>query len=125
MLGITGYYIDYTIITIAANNGVTHMTKEHLLLSVTLQIPFIVIITKIDIAPSNIYEQTKIEIIKYIKTISKLKPFYINDDTRSNIKFNENYPVLSVSSKTGENIDILRKFIYNLKFRESWKKKLI
>jgi len=38
------------------------------------------------------------------------------------LNFNENYPVLSVSSKTGENIDILRKFIYNLKFRESWKK---
>ena len=65
--GLAGYYIDYVIVIIGANMGVSRMTKEHLILALSLQIPFFIVITKIDICPENIL----ISNINHIKKIMK------------------------------------------------------
>ena len=72
LFGITGYFPDYAIVTIAANRGVLPMTREHLGILLYMKIPFIIVVTKVDIAPKNVYERTMKAIDKIIK-IPKFK----------------------------------------------------
>lgn len=48
--------------------GLQKMTREHIGLCLFLKIPFFVIITKIDMAPQNKYEETMNEIKKILKS---------------------------------------------------------
>lgn len=58
MFGLVGHLPDYGMIIVGANMGVSKMTKEHLGISLALKIPFFIVVTKIDIAPPEIYEKT-------------------------------------------------------------------
>ena len=49
--GLNGCCLDYVFLLVGANMGVLRMTKEHLGLAVSLKIPIVIIITKIDICP--------------------------------------------------------------------------
>jgi elongation factor 1-alpha len=42
-------------VVIGANMGVQMMTKEHIGISLALKLPLFIVITKIDIAPENVY----------------------------------------------------------------------
>lgn len=46
---------DYSMIVVGANMGVSRMTREHLGISLALGIPIYVVVTKIDIAPADVY----------------------------------------------------------------------
>ena len=133
LYGITGYFPDYSIITIAANRGVLPMTKEHLGILLYLKIPIIIIITKIDITPKKIYENTINKLNKILKkTIFKRIPVYFNSNENIEkklmkyapiIKVNSKYiPIITVSNKNGDNINIVRKFILSLEPRFKWEK---
>ena len=65
--GINGGLADHAILVVGANMGVLRMTKEHLGIIKALNIPFSIVITKIDICPENVYERTYNEISKIIK----------------------------------------------------------
>lgn len=118
--------LDYSCLIIGSNMGVLRMTREHLLTALSLNIPVMVVLTKIDIAPENKYNETKSDIIKFIKkkTGDKRTTFdisnendllkYINEDTNTVI------PIFTVSSKTGTGIDILRKYMSGLKQRYNY-----
>lgn len=54
--GLTGLVPDYSMIIVGSNMGIPKMTKEHLGISLFLKIPFMIVLTKIDIAPQNIYD---------------------------------------------------------------------
>ena len=47
--GLTGYLIDYVVLIVSANSSVQRMTREHLSIALALKIPFIVVVTKIDL----------------------------------------------------------------------------
>lgn len=75
--GITGQYPDYAIVVIAANRGILKMTKEHLGILFYMRIPVIIVISRVDIAPPDIYNNT----IKNIKAMCKYynkTPEFIN-----------------------------------------------
>jgi GTPase len=55
-------------IIVGSNMGVSKMTKEHLGISLFLKIPFLIILTKIDIAPKNIYDETLLVLQKILKS---------------------------------------------------------
>ena len=55
MHGLTSLYPDYCIVVIGANMGITKMTKEHLVIAWTLKLPIVVVFTKLDLAPENVY----------------------------------------------------------------------
>lgn len=59
---------DYSMIIVGANMGVSRMTKEHLGISLALKVPIFIVITKIDIAPPVIYEETKDTLNKILKS---------------------------------------------------------
>jgi GTPase len=68
MFGLVGLLPDYSMIIVGANMGVSRMTKEHLGISLALKVPIFIVITKIDIAPANVYEDTKNTLVKILKS---------------------------------------------------------
>lgn len=121
MLGLTSSAPNLCMIMIAANNGITKITKEHIFLCITLKIPFIFVISKIDLCKErkNILEETIQGINKLLKFSGVRRlPVYIKekDDIIFSIKniYSESItPVFQISNTTGEGLDYLRLF-YNL-----------
>ena len=120
MRGLVSGLIDYALILVGANMGVSRMTKEHLLLALSLKIPIIIIITKIDISPENILNNTINDISSLIKKY-KFNGIYELLENNCNIDINGNQiPFIKVSNKTGFNIELLRNYILDLKPRFKW-----
>jgi len=102
--GLCGYTPDYSMVIIAANSGtVPTMTLEHMNTCYALEIPFFIVLTKIDMAPQNIYEET----------MKRIDEFIIRYKKRNNL-IEVNVPVFKVSNKTGEGIDELMIYIKSL-----------
>jgi len=124
--GINRCSVDYAMIIVGANMGVLRMTLEHLTLCLSMNIPTMIVITKVDIAPKNIYENTKRELIAVIKkkTRSLRIPVIINDIEEFNNSVIEKYyklgeynkpvPIMSVSNVSGKGIDLLQNIIKTL-----------
>ena len=55
MHGLTSLYPDYCLLVVAANRGITKMTKEHLGISLALNLPVFIVFTKIDLTPPSVY----------------------------------------------------------------------
>lgn len=134
--GIKRCLVDYSSIVVGANMGVLRMTKEHLSVATALNIPFFIIVTKIDIAPSNVKENT-IKSIKKLATVlpkklTGLKKIPIDIETEEDLELVYTYykngqhkvpvPIFQVSSVTGEGLSILKKFINNLQSMVDYKK---
>ena len=68
MFGLVGLMPDYSMIIVGANMGVSRMTKEHLGISLALKVPVFIVITKIDVAPENVYEETRNTLVKILKS---------------------------------------------------------
>jgi len=124
--GITGMFPDRGIVVIGANTGITKLTREHIGLLLCVRIPFMVVITKIDMAPEQIYLDLQITLRKLLQRNAPDKTlFFINNDTLTNdyinIIDNQNIvPVISVSNKNGYNINNLHRIIYKTPQREKF-----
>lgn len=68
MLGMVGLVPDYVMIVVGANLGLSKMTKEHLGIALALNIPFFIILTKIDMVPEEIAKQTISQLSKLMNT---------------------------------------------------------
>jgi len=80
MFGLSGLFPHYAMLIVGANMGVSRMTKEHIGIAVALKIPIFVVITKIDIAPESIYNDTVTTITKILKgSACNMKPVVIKD----------------------------------------------
>ena len=66
--GLVGMFPDFAMIIIGANMGISRMTKEHLGIALALKIPFFIVITKIDIAPENVYQETMAKLVEILKS---------------------------------------------------------
>ena len=125
IFGLTGLVPDFAMIVIGANMGVQRMTKEHLGIALALKVPIFIVITKIDIAPAEIYKQTLDYISKVLKSTSAQKmPIIIRDSDdvsvyADSIVSDRVCPIFCVSSVTGEGIDQLRKFLGHLQTRNN------
>lgn len=66
--GLSGCHPDYVMVLVAANNGVSRMTREHLGVAMALQIPLLVVVTKIDICPPNVLKHTLSTLFRLLKS---------------------------------------------------------
>ena len=66
MLGMVGMVPDYVMIVVGANLGLSKMTKEHLGIALALNIPFFIVLTKVDMVPPEIVKQTVGQLIKLL-----------------------------------------------------------
>ena len=82
--------------------GVSRMTREHISIAISLKIPYLVVITKYDLAPKNIYSETVKDIMKCIDRRSPIdiKPVFLHKK-RKTIDIKTTYPIVSISNKTG------------------------
>ena len=140
--GIAGHYPDYSFLIVGANKGILQMTRQHTMLLLSNNVPIIIIITRYDITPENIYNETRKMIENYCKNIMKTPADFINNpyvkehmnddykhDRLSHLKTilkSDNtrqlsIPVITVSNKTGYYIDFIMDMIYNMAPRNMWK----
>jgi GTPase len=117
--GISSNFPDISFILIGANMGLNKMTKEHIFLTLALQIPFVIIITKIDICEDrkNVYEETRNKIKSVIKNSGINRNAYDvknEEDVIFSSKNLNNFsivPIFHVSNVTGKGINLLKTFL--------------
>ncbi|KAI1743464.1 P-loop containing nucleoside triphosphate hydrolase protein [Xylaria scruposa] len=108
---------NYCLLMVAANNGLIGMSKEHLGIALALNVPIMVVVTKIDICPPNILEQTIQQITKILKSPgAKKMPIFINNreeciNTATQFVSQRICPIFQVSNVTGKNLDLVRTFL--------------
>lgn len=121
--GLTSQFPDIALILVGANMGITKMTKEHIFLCLSLNIPFCIVMTKIDICEKRVevLKDNISEIKKLIKSrgINRI-PFDVKEKDDSilackNLIKGSIIPIFYVSSVSGKGIDNIRHFlnIYN------------
>lgn len=108
---------NYCLLMVAANNGLIGMSKEHLGIALALNVPVMVVITKIDICPPHILEQTVQQITKILKSPGARKiPIFIKNkeeciNTATQFVSQRICPIFQVSNVTGESLDLVRAFL--------------
>ncbi|KAG5918816.1 hypothetical protein E4U61_001431 [Claviceps capensis] len=108
---------NYCLLMVAANNGLIGMSKEHLGIALALNVPVMVVITKIDICPPKILEETIAQITKIMRSPGARKvPIFIKNreeciNTATQFVSHRICPVFQVSNVTGENLDLVRTFL--------------
>lgn len=108
---------NYCLLMVAANNGLVGMSKEHLGIALALNVPVMVVVTKIDICPPNILEETIAQITKIMKSPGARKiPTFIRNreeciNTATQFVSERICPVFLVSNVTGERLDLVRTFL--------------
>lgn len=123
MLGMVGLFPDYAMIIVGANMGISKMTKEHLGISLALRLPFFVVLTKIDMTPPEITQNT-IKTLHKLLTVSSVnrKPLMVNDEesisSAANALLSDRIcPIFQISNVDGIGVPALTRFIYELQTR--------
>ena len=124
LFGITGCFVDYSLLMIGANMGISKMTKEHLAVLLYLNVPIIIVITKTDICPENIYQRLIQRLKKLIiPKIFKKKPYFFKRNNANkemgnfmsmNNPLDTFIPIIPISNKSGDNIDITKNLLQSL-----------
>ena len=93
------------------------MSKEHLGIALALNVPVMVVITKIDICPPQILQQTLTQLQKILKSPGARKiPILIKGredciNTATQFVSQRICPIFQVSNVTGESLDLVREFL--------------
>ena len=126
--GLTGCFPDYALIVINSLAGITKMTREHLGVVLALNIPLVVVVTKVDLASDHILGQTKRELFKVLKSGAANKlPVQMRSAKDVEMVIGAEgekvCPVFFVSCVTGVHIGLLHDYIGRLKTkRVDWLK---
>ncbi|KAI5700343.1 hypothetical protein M8J76_005774 [Diaphorina citri] len=92
VFGMTGHVPDFGMLMVGANAGIVGMTKEHLGLALALSVPVFVVVTKIDMCPPNVLQDTLKLLVRILKSPGLC-------------------PIFQVSNVNGENLDLLKMFL--------------
>lgn len=128
VFGLTAHAPDFCMLVVGANMGVLRMTKEHLAITLALKVPVYIVITKIDLAPQHVYEQTINHLQRLLKSPSAGKKLPVLVKTMDevtlsaqNIVNDRVVPIFSLSNVTGEGLDLLRAFLNLVPSRRNWR----
>jgi elongation factor 1-alpha len=115
--GIVGQKLDFGLLTIAADQGPTAITREHLGIVLAMEVPLLVTITKIDMVTEDRTGEVKDEVFELLKMVGKI-PFMVKTiDDAVFVAGNMNQhlvPVIKVSPVTGDGLDLLDKLFCEL-----------
>jgi GTPase len=119
ILGLTSQFPDLVFILVGGNMGMSKMTREHIFLCLSLHIPFVIIITKIDICKDRqeVLQET-VKDIKQLLTAPGISRFPYDMKTDEDVTLNiknihslTTVPIFYISNVTGEGVQILRNFL--------------
>lgn len=140
--GISGHFPDYSFLIVGANKGILPMTKQHATILMSNNIPIIFVITRYDITPESIYNESRKMIENYCKNIIKIPADFINspynktnegdeykiqkiNDIKTYIRSDNSrqlkIPVITISNKTGYYIDFIHNIMSELNVRNMWR----
>merc|ERR1711893_493338 len=117
VFGMTGHLPDFCMLIVGSNQGVVGMAKEHLGLALALSVHVFVVVTKVDMCPENVLEQTMRTLKKILKSPACRKlPLDVQDENdvvmaAHNFSGQKICPIFKVSNVTGFNLDLLKKFM--------------
>ncbi|WVN86650.1 uncharacterized protein L203_101819 [Cryptococcus depauperatus CBS 7841] len=125
LYGLSGCAPDYVMLMVGGNAGLIGMSKEHLGVALALNVPIAVCVTKIDMTPSNILEQTVNMLTKVLRSPGCRRIPVFVDSARDAVDCARYLgkplgggsstarlcPVFMVSNVTGHNLDTLRTFL--------------
>jgi len=126
VFGMTGHAPDFGMLMVGANAGIVGMTKEHLGLALALSVPVFVVVTKIDMCPANILQDNLKLLVRILKSPGCRKvPVMVKTDddvvlSATNFVSERLCPIFQVSNVTGENLDLLKKFLNLLTTRAEY-----
>lgn len=117
--GLMGQKIDYGLLTVAADDGPTDTTREHLGLLIATDLPVIVCITKTDMVSEERVNEVEKEIEKLLRQVDR-KPLLLRrydvDTAVSEIE-NDVVPIIQTSAVTMDGYDQLDEFMEKLEPR--------
>lgn len=125
VFGMTGHAPDFSMLMVGANAGVVGMAKEHLGLALALNVPVFVVVTKIDMCPPNVMQDTLKLLVRILKSPGCRKiPVMVqsSDDvvlSATNFVSERLCPIFQISNVTGENMNFLKMFLNLLSPRSS------
>ena len=70
--GIVGPKLDYGLLVVAADDGVTHVTKEHLGILLAMELPTIVALTKIDRVSERAIQEVESQIHDILRVVGRV-----------------------------------------------------
>jgi len=111
--GLVGQNIDYGLLVVAADDGVTHITKEHMGILLAMNLPMIICITKIDKIGSKRIEEAERQIEEQLKRVGRL-PYMIKEEKDIAVvldKLDTVVPVIKTSAVTLEGYDLLNRLL--------------
>lgn len=119
LFGLTGLMPDYAMLVVGSNMGVQQMTREHISITCALDIPLFVAVTKVDICPAHILKTTRMALAKVLRHYGKT-PFPVKDLSTvslavDSILADRIVPVFTISTVTGQGMDLVRAFIAQLR----------
>ncbi|KAK3755913.1 hypothetical protein QZH41_019435, partial [Actinostola sp. cb2023] len=123
IFGMTGHVPDFAMLMVGSNAGIIGMTKEHLGLALALNVPVFVVVTKIDMCPPNVLQETMKLLTRILKSpgCRKIPVVVQNTDdvvvSATNFMSEKVCPIFQVSNVTGENLDLLKMFMNLLSVR--------
>jgi len=122
--GIVGQKLNYGLLTIAADQGPTHITKEHLGIILAMELPVIVAMTKIDVVTADKVIEVQQKIFDLLKLVGRI-PYMIKSIKDADFvteNMNQHIvPVVKVSPVTGEGLDLFDRLFLKLKIPSNGK----
>ncbi len=118
--GLTTYYPSCAMVLVNLNNGMTRITREHFLVCRYLDVPVILVLTKVDLCSPERKQETMKEVHDFAKRAGTKFLYEITAENGPDVlsKFNANptvvCPYICISNKTGEMVETLKTFIISL-----------
>ena len=114
--GMSSNHPDYAVILIEGR-GVRGMTREHIMLALSFGIPFVILITKIDLYTKESVASTIEQVSKLIKSAKK-EMWIVRDEVDLEIPLQQPgekfVPIFSISNVTGEGLDLFKGYLHRL-----------
>lgn len=125
IFGLTGNCPDFAMLVVSATTGIAGTTKEHLGYALALGVPVMVVVNKVDQCPPNSIERLLRQLETILKSpgCKKIPVRIISEDdavtVASNLDTNRITPIFTISCVTGENLDLILKFLNVLPHQKS------
>ncbi|XP_061913581.1 GTP-binding protein 2-like [Entelurus aequoreus] len=117
IFGLTSYCPDFAMLVVSANTGIVGTTWEHLGFALALKVPIFIVISKVDLCARCIVERTVRQLERVLKQPGCNKVPMLIANTDDAVAAAQQFaqspnitPVFTVSSVSGENLDLLKVF---------------
>nr|XP_055074821.1 GTP-binding protein 2b [Misgurnus anguillicaudatus] len=117
IFGLTSYCPDFAMLVVGANTGIAGTTREHLGLAMALKVPIFIVVSKVDLCGKSTVEKTVRQLERVLKQpgCNKVPMVVANPDDAVTAaqQFTQSSsvtPIFTISSVSGENLDLLKVF---------------